>query len=69
LLLVLLLLLLLQATPHVSGAAALYAAAYKQAQGSWPTAAQTKAALMDTGVYSTAYDVSEWPVKHTKYPL
>ncbi|WIA33100.1 hypothetical protein OEZ86_006254 [Tetradesmus obliquus] len=44
------------ATPHVTGAIALYAAAHKQLKGSWPSAAKTKAAVMDTGVYDAAYD-------------
>jgi hypothetical protein len=35
------------ATPHVSGAAALYAAAYRKRTCTWPTAAQIKAAIMD----------------------
>uniref|UniRef100_A0A383VUP8 Uncharacterized protein n=1 Tax=Tetradesmus obliquus TaxID=3088 RepID=A0A383VUP8_TETOB len=44
------------ATPHVTGAVALYAAAHMQLRGSWPTAANIKAAVMDTGVYNAAYD-------------
>jgi subtilisin family serine protease len=54
----LLLLLLLQATPHVSGAVALYAAAHRRLKGTWPTPAQTKAAVMDTGVPDSRYTVS-----------
>uniref|UniRef100_A0A383VUZ6 Peptidase S8/S53 domain-containing protein n=1 Tax=Tetradesmus obliquus TaxID=3088 RepID=A0A383VUZ6_TETOB len=46
------------ATPHVTGAVALYAAAHRQLRGSWPTAAQIKAAVMDMGVYDAAYDQS-----------
>jgi subtilisin family serine protease len=46
------------ATPHVSGAAALYAAAYKRNTGSLPTYTNIKAAIMDSGVASSAYTVS-----------
>ncbi|WIA37338.1 hypothetical protein OEZ86_014271 [Tetradesmus obliquus] len=44
------------ATPHVTGAVALYAAAYYQAKKSWPTAAQIMAAVMDTGTCDAAYN-------------
>jgi hypothetical protein len=55
-------LLLLQACPHVSGAAALYAASYKKLTNSWPSAAQTKAALMNTGTADNRYTVRCWSV-------
>ncbi|WIA17105.1 hypothetical protein OEZ85_014000 [Tetradesmus obliquus] len=47
------------AAPHVTGAVALYAAAYNKASGVedlWPTAPQIKAAVMDTGTCNAAYD-------------
>lgn len=43
------------ATPHVTGAAALYAAAYRKLKGTWPTYTEIKAAILDTGVPSAAY--------------
>lgn len=46
------------ATPHVTGAVALYAAAYKRANGSEPGAAGIKQAVMNSGTRSTAYTVS-----------
>lgn len=45
------------ATPHVSGAVALYAAAYKRNTGSNPSYADIKAAVMNTGTASSAYAV------------
>jgi subtilisin family serine protease len=46
------------ATPHVTGAVALYAAAHKRATGVMPTAAAIKAAVMATGTTDPAYEVS-----------
>lgn len=45
------------ATPHVTGAVALYAAAYKRNTGANPTAAAIKAAVMNTGTASSTYTV------------
>ena len=45
------------ATPHVTGAVALYAANHKRLNGSWPTAAAIKAAAMITGVGVSTYTV------------
>jgi hypothetical protein len=55
------LLLLLQATPHVTGAVALYAATYMTKpgnEGKLPPAAQTRAAVLNTGTLSSLYEVS-----------
>lgn len=48
------------ATPHVSGANALFAAAYKQANGALPTAGLVKSRLMQTGTSdpSNGYQVT-----------
>jgi hypothetical protein len=46
------------ATPHVTGAVALYAANYNRVMGSWPTAADIKTAVMNSGVSDALYTVS-----------
>jgi len=46
------------ATPHVTGAIALYAAAYKRNTGTNPPYNTTKAAVMSTGNASSTYTVS-----------
>ena len=51
------------ATPHVTGAVALYAAAYKRATGVNPTAEAIKAAVMNTGTASSTYTVCSYQVQ------
>jgi subtilisin family serine protease len=46
-------------TPHVTGAAALYAAAHKATTGVYPPASLIKAAILTTGVQDTRYQVSD----------
>ena len=45
------------ATPHVTGAVALYYATFKKNTGAYPTNATAKAAVMSTGVAGAAYTV------------
>jgi subtilisin family serine protease len=46
------------ATPHVTGAVALYAANHRRVTGTWPTPNTIKANVMNTGVAATTYTVN-----------
>jgi subtilisin family serine protease len=45
------------ATPHVTGAVALYAANHRRVAGTWPAPNTIKANVINTGVAATAYTV------------